>query len=78
MRGLPDYPIPGLGNCMRLNLEMAQLTNSDAKFVGIAINTSNLDDETANQYMKRISDEFNLPCVDPMKQGVSKIVDQLN
>ena len=77
MRGLPHYSLPSLNDCMYLNLELAKLTNPRAKFVGIAINTSGLDDESATQYLSQISTEFKLPCVDPVRTGVSVIVDQL-
>ncbi|MGE4562826.1 MAG: N-acetyltransferase DgcN, partial [Rhodospirillales bacterium] len=39
MRGLPDYPLPDLGACIRANEEAARLTNPDAVCVGIAVNT---------------------------------------
>jgi len=78
MRGLPEFPLPGLAECMELNLRAAQLTNPDARFVGIAINTNGLDPAVAEQMLKETADEHGLPCVDPVRTGVAAIVDQLS
>ena len=76
MRGV-EHPIPDLGECMALNLAMAKLTNPNAKFVGISVNTSKLSEKEANQLMADIEEKYGLPTVDPFRQGVGRIVDQL-
>ncbi|RLM18209.1 EBNA-1 nuclear protein [Brenneria alni] len=76
MRGV-DYPIPDLAACMALNLSVAQLTNPKARFVGISINSAALNEEEALQLMADIEKKFGLPVVDPFRQGVGRIVDQL-
>src|SRR5690606_29798584 len=43
MRGLPTYKLPDVATCMAANLEAGRLTNPAVKFVGISINTANLD-----------------------------------
>jgi len=78
MRGLPDYPLPGLAECMELNLCAAQLTNSDARFVGISINTKGLEAAAAEKMLNETADQHGLPCVDPFRTGVAGIVDQLS
>jgi uncharacterized NAD-dependent epimerase/dehydratase family protein len=77
MRGLPHYALPDLKLCMQRNLEAAQLTNPDATFVGIAVNTSGLGAEQGDDYLKKLSDDFGLPAVDPVRTGVAGIVDAL-
>jgi uncharacterized NAD-dependent epimerase/dehydratase family protein len=77
MRGV-DYPLPDLADCMALNLAMAKLTNPDAKFVGIAVNTSKLSDVEAIRYLADLEEKYGLPTVDPVRQGVGRICDQLN
>ncbi len=77
MRGLPHQPLPGLQECMDLNLQAAQLTNKDAKFVGISINTSGQSIEEGDALLKQIEDEFGLPTVDAFRTGVASIVDTL-
>lgn len=76
MRGV-DYPIPNLADCLALNLSMAKLTNPNARFVGIAVNTSALDEDNAFSLLKEIESKFGIPAVDPVRHGVERIVDQL-
>ncbi len=77
MRGLPTYPLPDLKTCMELNLTMARITNPDVKFVGISVNTSQLSETEAAEYLAKVEAEFNLPAVDPFREGVSRIVEVL-
>ncbi|CAG9001488.1 MAG: hypothetical protein CENE_03508 [Candidatus Celerinatantimonas neptuna] len=77
MRGTPEYTVPDLGECMALNLSMAKLTNPNAKFVGISVNTSKLSEKDAEDLMETIEAEYGLPVVDPFRQGVARIVDQM-
>jgi len=78
MRGLPSFAVPELQACMEANLRMAQLTNPQAKFVAIAVNTSKLSDEDAETYLKETEERFGLVTVDPVRQGVGRIVDVLD
>ncbi len=78
MRGLPDYPVPSIDDVMSLGLHMAQLTNKDAKFVGICVNTSQMSKDNAEAYLKEIEAKYGLPCVDPVRNGVGRIVDALS
>ena len=77
MRGLPDFPLPELGECMEANLRTARLTNPDARFVGIAVNTSKLTEADAETYLKETEARYGLVTVDPLRQGVERIVDEL-
>ena len=77
MRGLPNQPLPDIATCLNANVEAAKLTNPQAKMVGISINTKLMSPEAANAYLKEMADEHNLPCVDPVRTGVSAIVDNI-
>ena len=77
MRGLPTYKLPDLATCMAANLEAGRLTNPDVKFVGISINTANMDAAAADRYLKETADKHGLPTVDPFRTGVGAIVDRL-
>src|SRR3546814_8886812 len=77
MRGLPDFKLPDLRACMAANLAAAQLTNPAARFVGIAVNTSQMDKGLAPSYLKRLPDDFGLPAVDPFASLFSPIVVRL-
>jgi uncharacterized NAD-dependent epimerase/dehydratase family protein len=77
MRGLRHYPLPDLKLCIERNLEAAQLTNPAARCVGVSVNTGALDAAAARDYLRRTEDEIGLPCVDPVRTGISAIVDRL-
>ena len=78
MRGLPSFPLPELEECMEASLRVARLTNPDVRFVGISVNTSKLDEEAAKLYLQQTETMLGLVTVDPVRQGVSRIVDMLN
>lgn len=77
MRGLPDYKLPDLKTCMASNLAAAQLTNPAARFIGIAVNTSQMEKGKAPGYLKSLEDVFGLPAVDPFAGGVAPLVERL-
>lgn len=77
MRGLPTYRLPDIATCMAANLEAGRLTNPAVKFVGISINTANMDAAAAERCLKETADKHGLPAVDPFRTGVGPIVDRL-
>ncbi|MDJ0934113.1 MAG: DUF1611 domain-containing protein [Kiloniellales bacterium] len=77
MRGLPDYPLPPLKECLLRNEEAARLTNPAATCVGVAVNTSALDAEAARRLLDETAQTLGLPAVDPVRDGVSPIVDRI-
>lgn len=77
MRGLPDYPVPPIHDCIQRNLEAARLTNPAAVCVGIAVNTSGLPEEEARRFLDETAEAHNLPAVDPVRNGVAPIVDKI-
>lgn len=77
MRGLPHFPIPDLKECMDANLGVAYLTNPNARFIGVAVNTSKLGEQEADAYLKQTEERLGLVTVDPLRDGVARIVDQM-
>ena len=77
MRGLPDYPLPALEDCIEANLAAARLTNPAVKFVGVAINTSAMERAAAARYLAEVEAQLDLPACDPVRDGVGRIVDRL-
>lgn len=77
MRGLPGQPLPGLSECIELNLRMARLTSPNARMVGIALNTSAMGDAEARQLCNETAIAHGLPCTDPVRYGVDGILDEL-
>ena len=77
MRGLPHYPLPSIEACMEANLAAARLTNPEARFVGISINTSRMAEDAVAPYLGQLEEQLSLPVVDPVRHGVARIVDLL-
>jgi uncharacterized NAD-dependent epimerase/dehydratase family protein len=77
MRGLPGYKLPDLREAIDLNVLHARLTNPKAKCIGVSLNTSKMTARAAATAMKRIEDKVGLPCVDPSRTGVGRIVDRM-
>ncbi len=77
MRGLPDFPLPGIAACIEANLAAARLTNPDVVCAGLSINTAGLAEAEADALLARLAEAHGLPCADPTRTGVGAIVDRL-
>ena len=77
MRGLPDRALPGFEACIEANLSVARLTNPAVRFVGVAMDTSRIDDAARQRLFGETEDRLGLPCADPVATGVARIVDTL-
>lgn len=77
LRGLPGWPLPELQDVIDFNLRAARLTNPAVRCVGISVNTKEMASEAAGNEMRRIEEEFGLPCADPLVTGVGKLVDRI-
>jgi uncharacterized NAD-dependent epimerase/dehydratase family protein len=77
MRGLTHQPLPGLAECLELNLRCARLTNPAVRAVGVSVNTAKLDAEERARCLAAIEAELGLPTVDAVATGTARIVDGL-
>lgn len=77
MRGLPSSQFPSIATTISLNLQAARLTNPDVKVVGITVNTSSVSIEEGKRICQQLSEEFSLPCVDPLRDGTDNIIKTL-
>ncbi|PHR96750.1 MAG: EBNA-1 nuclear protein [Oceanobacter sp.] len=77
MRGLPHYSMPSLERTIAANLEQARLTSPDVVAVGVAVNTSMLEQDEARALCEEIAETTGLPCVDPYAQGADPIIDRI-
>lgn len=77
MRGLPDYGLPGLKECIALNEACGRLTNPDCRVVGISINTVALSEDEARSCIEAAEKETGLPATDAFRFGAGKLVDAL-
>jgi len=72
-----DFPVPELEEAITTNLELARRTNKGVKMLGIAVNSSNLEERQAKAVMAELEAVHNMPVVDPVLTGVAKLVDRL-
>ena len=74
---IKGYPIPDLSACLEAHTTMARLTNPAAAGIGLCVNTSSLSEEQALEYLQETEKSLEIPCCDPVRTGVSRIVDVL-
>lgn len=77
MRGMPHFPLIDIPTCIAANLEAARLTNPDVRCVGVSINTSRYSEDEGRDICRQIADRTGLATVDPLRDGVSAIVDEI-
>ena len=77
MRGLPGRALPSLADCIAMNVQVARLTSPDVVMIGIALNTSTLDDDAARRLCAETGNAHALPCTDPHRFGVEALLDAL-
>lgn len=77
MRGLPDVSLPGIMECIDSNLDAAYLVNSRVKFRGIAINSSEVEEDQRQYLFEELQKETGLIVFDPLKTGIEKFVSNL-
>lgn len=77
LRGLPHQALPSIQACIETNLHAARIVSPDVRFVGVAVNTSALDEVGAARILEEISRATELPAVDPLRDGVAAIVDRM-
>ena len=58
-------------------LRCAKLMNPAVRFVGMAINTSALADDVARSLLGELEQRYGLPASDPVRYGVSSLVDEM-
>ncbi len=77
MRGLPNRTLPDLRTCIEANLAAARLTSPQVRCIGVSVNCSGLTPADARVFLDRLGDDLDLPCVDPLLDGVAALVDRL-
>jgi uncharacterized NAD-dependent epimerase/dehydratase family protein len=58
-------------------LGAAQLTNPQARLLGVALNTSKLSATASLEVLAQTEQQLGLPCVDPIRTGVARLVTAL-
>ncbi|MCP4817942.1 MAG: DUF1611 domain-containing protein, partial [Shimia sp.] len=61
MRGLPEYDLPTLQALRETALPLAKVSNPACEIVGISVNTQNLGEDEAKEYLAKVEAEMGLP-----------------
>ena len=69
--------MPDLRTTLETNLAAARLTNPAVVAVGVALNTSRLDEAEAVRVCRETEDLLGLPAQDPVRDGTARIIDRL-
>lgn len=76
MRGV-ETPLPTIQQVIDQTIASGSLTNPNIQCIGLAVNTIALDDVAKERCLAELSEQYGLPASDPMRGGVSAIVDEL-
>lgn len=71
----PGFAIRPLGETMRVYETLATVTNANARFVAISLNTASLDLAAAEALAAELEAEHGLVVFDPMRFGIKRAVD---
>ena len=77
IEGYPHIKLPSLKIAIDRYIEAGQLTNPQVRCVGVAINSSSLDQAGWEQYRSVLEAKLGLPVCDPMRGGVDSIAREL-
>ena len=75
--GWEHYDLPSIKDCIDQHVLLGSRTNPDIRCVGISVNTSDLVSTERLNYLADLSRETGLPCVDPIIDGCSAIVEHI-
>ena len=72
-----DVPIAGINAVIEQTVALGRLTNPAIRCVGIALNTSALDEGRASRTIEQTRRRYRVPVCDPFRHGVRAIVDAM-
>ncbi|MBW3095797.1 N-acetyltransferase DgcN [Pseudohoeflea coraliihabitans] len=76
MRGV-SHALPSIREVIDMTIALGSRTNPDIRCTGIAVNTQKLAEDEARALLKQLAAEHGLPATDPIRFGVSELVDAL-
>ncbi len=76
--GWEHYSLPSIQECIDMHILLGKRTNPEICCVGISVNTSGLPTKEREQYIKNLTKETGLPCIDPLIDGCDKIIKFIN
>ncbi|MFC7049454.1 N-acetyltransferase DgcN [Emcibacter nanhaiensis] len=77
VKDLDHCPLPGIGECIDSNLRAARLTNPGVRLGGISLNSRLIPEQDYRRLCMELGEKFDVPCFDPLIDGVGECVDRL-
>lgn len=75
--GFPGFVIGDLNHRIKETVSYGQVTNPNIQCVGLSVNTALLSPEKRQPFLHDLEAKVNLPCIDPMTQGLDPIIENL-
>lgn len=72
-----SVPVPRIEDVIDLTARLGSVTNSRIRCVGISLNTARLELSAARAMIEETQMRFGVPCTDPIRFGVERIVEAL-
>ncbi len=70
----PGYIIAPLADTMATYLTLARVTNKNAQFIAISLNTYGMSEDAARAVLADFEHHYELPCFDPLRFGIEAAV----
>ncbi len=77
VEGWEGFALPSIGEVIERTIAIGRLTNPAIRCVGISVNTSMLGERARWGYLQALSEKYDLPCIDPLRDGTGPIVNAL-
>ena len=78
IEGWEDFELPSIPEVIERTIAIGSLTNPAIRCAGVCVNTMRLDEGERQAYLQKISKELDLPCVDPLVDGTTAIIEYVN
>tara|TARA_B100000768_G_scaffold170285_1_gene176548 strand:- start:1073 stop:1390 length:318 start_codon:yes stop_codon:yes gene_type:complete len=77
MMGWDNFILSSIEKLIERTILVGKLKNKKIRCVGVSLNTSRLNPQKQKEYLDNLSEKIQLPSVDPIKNGIKKIIDYL-
>lgn len=78
IEGYPSYPIVPLQEAIETHLLLARRVNAQARFVGVALNTSKLSEDERQAAFTKAEAETGLPAFDPLLTPLNAVLAEMD
>lgn len=72
--GWEQFELPSIQEVIDRTISIGASTNPNIRCVGLSVNTSELSESAALDYLAKLSEKFGLPATDPIRFGVKELV----